>query len=216
MTDISSHPLLQQAYGVCQAIEQCGASPELTRAVGRASDLLRSLDDHLKRDSGSVDDSSAAKLREDLTRDDQIASFLHAWDRDGSGRPRKFSNDAKAAMRLVESLINAGDIALAPDRWCEDRMHFTGAPLRDIDKPDEQVSVGNPIQREAMSFMLDPLEQAIESTARVLRDEHEHLAQISMAVSGDVPLSPVYKRMSAHLEALLSAQLKRVGDDEHQ
>jgi energy-coupling factor transporter ATP-binding protein EcfA2 len=66
------------------------------------------------------------------------------------------------------------------------------------------------IQGAAMRFMLDPLEQAIESTARVLRDEREHLAQISMMLSGDVPLSPVYKRMSAHLEALLSAQLKSV------
>ena len=48
MTDISRHPLLKQAFEVCQAIEQCGASPELTRAVGRASDLMRALDAHLK------------------------------------------------------------------------------------------------------------------------------------------------------------------------
>ncbi|OCX19750.1 hypothetical protein BBI10_14450 [Pseudomonas graminis] len=71
------------------------------------------------------------------------------------------------------------------------------------------------VQGEAVSFMLDPLEQAIESTARVLRDEHEHLAQLSAPLGGDVSPSPVYKRMSAHLEALLSRQLKRVGDDGH-
>ncbi|MFJ3487741.1 hypothetical protein ACIPL1_30590 [Pseudomonas sp. NPDC090202] len=47
MTDISRHPLLQQAYDVCQAIEQCGASVQLTHAVCKASDLLRAIDEHL-------------------------------------------------------------------------------------------------------------------------------------------------------------------------
>lgn len=44
MTDISRHPLLSAAYGVCLAIEQCGASPQLTDAVTKASELLRELD----------------------------------------------------------------------------------------------------------------------------------------------------------------------------
>lgn len=127
MTDISSHPLLKQAYDVCQAIEQCGASVQLTSAVCLASGLMRAIDAH-----------------------------LHA------------------------------------------------------ERPARPASKIEAVQGEAISFVLDPLEQAIESTARVLRDEHEHLAQISMTLSGDVPLSPVYKRMSAHLEALLSQQLKRV------
>ena len=47
MTDISSHPLLKQAYDVCQAIEQCGASVQLTHAVCKASNLLRAIDEHL-------------------------------------------------------------------------------------------------------------------------------------------------------------------------
>lgn len=47
MTDISRHPLLKQAYDVCQAIEQCGASVQLTHAVCKASNLLRAIDDHL-------------------------------------------------------------------------------------------------------------------------------------------------------------------------
>lgn len=68
------------------------------------------------------------------------------------------------------------------------------------------------VHGESVSFALDPLEQAIELTTRVLRDEREHLAHISMTLSGDVPPSPVYKRMSGHLEALLDAQLKRVSD----
>jgi len=124
MTDISSHPLLQQAYDLCQAIEECGASVQLTQAVGRASELLRSIDDH----------------------------------------------------------------------------------LRALPKPAKIEA----IQGEALSFMLDPLEQAIESTARVLRDEHEHLAQINISRDGEIRLSPLYRRMSSHFEALLAAQLKRV------
>ncbi|MFJ5297484.1 hypothetical protein ACIQAL_13275 [Pseudomonas sp. NPDC088368] len=47
MTDISRHPLLKQAYDVCQAIEQCGASVQLTHAVCKAGDLLRAIDEHL-------------------------------------------------------------------------------------------------------------------------------------------------------------------------
>lgn len=44
MTNITRHPLLQQAYEVCLAIEECGASVELTNAVTKASTLLRDLD----------------------------------------------------------------------------------------------------------------------------------------------------------------------------
>ena len=47
MTDISCHPLLKQAYDVCQAIEQCGASVQLTHAVCKASNLLRAIDEYL-------------------------------------------------------------------------------------------------------------------------------------------------------------------------
>ncbi|UZD96259.1 DUF2829 domain-containing protein [Pseudomonas corrugata] len=44
MTNITRHPLLQQAYDVCQAIEQCGASVPLTHVVTKASTLLADLD----------------------------------------------------------------------------------------------------------------------------------------------------------------------------
>lgn len=47
MTDISRHSLLKQAYDVCQEIEKCGASPQLTSAVTKASDLLRALDAYI-------------------------------------------------------------------------------------------------------------------------------------------------------------------------
>lgn len=59
MTDISKHPLLRQAHEVCIAIEQCGASPQLTDAVIKASNLLKSLDDHLVPDLEAADFSDA-------------------------------------------------------------------------------------------------------------------------------------------------------------
>ncbi len=47
MTDISRHVLLKQAFEVIQEIEKCGASPQQTSAVTKASDLLRTLDDFI-------------------------------------------------------------------------------------------------------------------------------------------------------------------------
>lgn len=44
MVDISKHPLYKQIYELCQAIEVCGASPQLTNAVSLASDLYKSVD----------------------------------------------------------------------------------------------------------------------------------------------------------------------------
>ena len=70
------------------------------------------------------------------------------------------------------------------------------------------------VQSEAVSFALDPLEQAIESTARVLRDERDHMAQISMPLGRDIPATPTYRRMTYHLDLLLAAQLKRVSANE--
>lgn len=127
MTDISRHPLLKQAYDVCQAIEKCGASVQLTHAVMQASDLMRAVDAHLL---------------------------------------------AQPAPAKVEA-----------------------------------------IQGEAMSFMLDPLEQAIESTARIMRDEREDSVMMHTMVS-DEPLSDLYRRMSTHLDALLAIQIERVTADE--
>lgn len=41
--DVSKHPLIKQAYEVCQTIEKCGASPELTRAGSQASALMQNI-----------------------------------------------------------------------------------------------------------------------------------------------------------------------------
>ncbi|MFJ5297483.1 hypothetical protein ACIQAL_13270 [Pseudomonas sp. NPDC088368] len=68
------------------------------------------------------------------------------------------------------------------------------------------------IQGEAMAFTFDRLESAIESIARMMRDEWEHMAEISRTMSGDVPTTTLYKRLGEQLDALLSVQLKRVSD----
>jgi hypothetical protein len=44
MVNLSRHPLLRQCYDVMQQIESCGASPELTKAVTMAGELLDGID----------------------------------------------------------------------------------------------------------------------------------------------------------------------------
>lgn len=190
-----------KAQAIKDGLRRCACSREAFHRAGLSTGIVQI-------------EATTAQLREELDSSNQPTSIIHAWGRDSTGRPRMFSDEVKAAMRLLESLINAGDIALAPDRWCEGRMRFTGAPLRDIDKPDEQVSTVTPIHGEAMSFALDPLEQAIESTTRVMRDELDHMAHISRSLEGNVPTTAIYNRMGDHLDALLAAQLKRVTADE--
>lgn len=43
--DLSSHPILQQAFDVIQAIEKCGASVELTNAVTKAGELMTAINE---------------------------------------------------------------------------------------------------------------------------------------------------------------------------
>lgn len=42
--DTSKHPILKKYYGLCRAIENCGASEELTEASSQANDLARDLE----------------------------------------------------------------------------------------------------------------------------------------------------------------------------
>ena len=62
MTNITRHPLIQQAYDVCQAIEACGASVELTNAVTKASDLMRAIDAYIPVKAGPFDFDSSHKM----------------------------------------------------------------------------------------------------------------------------------------------------------
>lgn len=65
------------------------------------------------------------------------------------------------------------------------------------------------IQGEASSFSLDPLAQAIESTVRMVRDEHQQMAE-----AGAQQDTALCDRLGSHLDALLAGQLKRVTADE--
>lgn len=78
------------------------------------------------------------------------------------------------------------------------------APLR------AQVEALTAIQCETVSSGLDPLEQAIESTARVMRDELERMGELGVTLSGKIPSSTLYTRLGAHMEQLLAEQLKQV------
>lgn len=77
-----------------------------------------------------------------------------------------------------------------------------------------QVGAMTAIQGEAISSSLDPLEQAIESTARVMRDELERMSGLSFALSGQFSSSILHTRLGAHMEQLLAEQLKRVQNHE--
>lgn len=54
MTDISKHPLLKECYDLCLAIEKCGASPELTDASMKASNLMRGIEALVNDDAHAV------------------------------------------------------------------------------------------------------------------------------------------------------------------
>lgn len=64
------------------------------------------------------------------------------------------------------------------------------------------------LQGVTSGFMLDPLEQAIESTVRMLRDEHQQMKD--MGAEQDTSLSD---RLGSHLDALLAIQIQRVSVD---
>lgn len=52
--DISKHPLLRQCHELTQAIEICGASPELTAAVCKAGELMKGIDALVSAAAGSL------------------------------------------------------------------------------------------------------------------------------------------------------------------
>ncbi|MEE4223210.1 hypothetical protein V2I93_19020 [Pseudomonas viridiflava] len=55
---------------------------------------------------------------------------------------------------------------------------------------------------------MTPLEQAIESTVRMLRDENQQMSDM-----GAKQVTLLSDRLGSHLDALLAIQIKRVSDD---
>jgi len=70
------------------------------------------------------------------------------------------------------------------------------------------------IQGEAIGSMLDPLEQAIQCTAQVMRDERDAMADLSKRLDQNTLASSLHDRMGRHMDQLLAIQLKRVTADE--
>lgn len=57
---------------------------------------------------------------------------------------------------------------------------------------------------------LDPLEQAIQCAAQVMRDERDAMADLSKRLDQNTLASSLHDRMGRHLDQLLAAQIKRV------
>lgn len=137
----------------------------------------------------------AKALYEEYGRHAQVVSHDLSCER-GLGSP----GTKPAVSDTIFNLRERGEVSF---RKLGERRVSSGSQL---DSPD----VSPVVQGEAISFALDPLDQAIESTARVMRDEREQMASLSMTLGGGVPATAVHNRMGEHLDLLLEAQLKRV------
>ncbi|VVO23088.1 hypothetical protein [Pseudomonas fluorescens] len=126
----------------------------------------------------------------------------HVVRRNSAAQAVEFSVEVRQAMILLEGLINTGDLVLVPDQYIGNRLMFRPA-CRAPAVETVTATLG-----EVVGFSLDPLEQAIESTVRMLREEATSLLP---DVTGDtLAAMAVYGRMVNHLDALLAEQLKRV------
>ena len=91
MTDISKHPLLKKCYEVSQAIEKCGASAELTDAVGLSGELMDDIEAFLKEKTPTMSEKKAKELMElafknadslieqGLIHRMELTTFIMAW-----------------------------------------------------------------------------------------------------------------------------------------
>lgn len=127
---------------------------------------------------------------------------VHVVSRNWRGKPVQFSAEARQAMVLLEGLINVGDLELVSDQYMGNRLMFRPAYRAPV------VETITAAQGEVVGFSLDPLEQAVESTVRMLRDEHQQMAD-----TGAKQDSALCDRLGTHLDALLAIQLERVTAD---
>ena len=64
-------------------------------------------------------------------------------------------------------------------------------------------------KKSTTGYVIDPLESAIESTTRIMREEGAHMADIARTLS-DRPTTSLYRAMGEHLDKLLALQLKQL------
>ncbi|WP_282396498.1 hypothetical protein [Pseudomonas sp. PS01298] len=124
---------------------------------------------------------------------------VHVVGRNWRGKPVEFSAEARQAMVLLEGLTNSGDLALMPDKYMGNRLMFRPACCAPT------VETVTATLGEVVGLSLDPLEQAIESTVRMLRDEHQQMAE-----TGAKQDTTLCNRLGTHLDALLAIQLERM------
>jgi hypothetical protein len=122
------------------------------------------------------------------------------------GRPQ-LSDEAKQAMRLVESLVNGGLIELGDDAFVSGEQRFR---MRSTNSSEP----AHAIEGEAMSFALDPLESAIASTVGLMNDHAVFLSESNLGAVDRAGMKFLGEKLNSHLNHLLAAQLKQVTEHE--
>lgn len=167
MTDISKHPLLKQAFDVCQAIEACGASVELTNAVNKASQLLQDLGKFIDAQAPvQLATALAAPLSE--SKINQAVSVAHAVANLQSSKD-DFSSSANADGAVNALICRLSDVALgivadrAPDApavipataGAEVIVHIETAPGLTVEKLEDLSTLEAYFVRAAASGVID-------------------------------------------------------------
>jgi hypothetical protein len=110
------HPLVKQCYDLIQAIEICGASPELTHAVTKAGELMRAVSDKFNE---PTKEKKSATLK-------QLLDALHEGPGTSSGKELK---DACELIIRVQKM-SGGEIDVI-------QAAFRNGPLFDGDVPSK-------------------------------------------------------------------------------
>lgn len=138
-----------------------------------------------------------------------------------------YSDEVRAAMRLLEPLIQKGLIAVCPDRWIGGRLAFlrphiakkqgwsVHVPDLNVDRwalmpvPDQSVEA----ELVSECRLAEPLVDALDATARMLRDEVDHMISLGMKLGSEYRTTPLHRRLQQHFDELLTAQLKSLTRD---
>lgn len=102
MTDIYRHPLLQQIYDLMQAIEACGASPELTEAVLKATALYGPVQNALGIGTGNLG-LQVVRLHDEL----RISIGLNTLKTAMEGHPRHFFSADNLTITDWDAVVEA-------------------------------------------------------------------------------------------------------------
>lgn len=71
----------------------------------------------------------------DKSRPSPKLMHAHVTAYDSHGRPFGYTEEATKAMKLLESMVEAGVVALAPDKWSNGQSRFMRPHLVETNKP---------------------------------------------------------------------------------